>query len=304
MQVSIIHINTNKHINTPLILRKKQTTMADFNGDRPRKLPRSMAKLGDDLVPRLPLKKAVQCATLNKTFRRCISHPTFARLTAAISPAMILHCSGRNPKIYTKLCQEMKASAAAVIPPPSDHDSGESVTLDRPASVMASCNGLLLLHFGPYYTYYVFNPITAAIIFIDYPVSGRLGLAVDFSSDGDGYAHFKLVSLRVRRDRRLTFTVLAPTVGNSGPTMALKSRVEFAAGKTPARADKIQPVYAHGALYWLGDDAATTVAFDVEKQEALIIPGPIHEREDRTGDKWFGSRTVRSGSCTRCRRRS
>ncbi|KAI3459938.1 hypothetical protein Pfo_016601 [Paulownia fortunei] len=117
-----------------------------------------------------------------------------------------------------------------------------------------------------------------------------IGLAVDFEAAAGSY-HFKLVMVDIEPgliyQSVLRFSVIVP------PSRSVKSRVDFVCESfTRMENQNIKPVYAHGCLHWLGQDGTKIVAFNVEKEQARIINGPVEKNNGygfQSGVyKWFG----------------
>ncbi|KAL7085696.1 hypothetical protein ACP275_14G294600 [Erythranthe tilingii] len=247
-------------------------------------------ELTDDLVfeiiKLLPLRNALQYSCVSKNFRSYITGPSFAREHALLSSEsasaappsgriIIFHCSAYEPMLFTVLNSPVESNP---------------VTVAAEASIMASCNGVFLLRLKPYH-YFVLNPFTGGNMFLGYNIPSQhasVGLAVDFPADPSSPS-FKVV-IAEHRETVMRFTVVVPSGGEM-----VKSEVEFTCTRaqfTGMDDGSIRPVYAHGRLHWLGDEADKILVFDVEKERARIINGPIRKHKPhgfyKRVDKWFG----------------
>lgn len=271
--------------------------MADFNGGSPPSRTENQQKLPDllilEIIERLPLEQATRCSLLNRNLRRCIARPECWRRHAASSSraATIFRCSATYPKNFTRFRNEICSES--------------TVTLERETSIIASCNGILLLCYTSNYerAYSVFNPITGGVKSVKFPVNPGSSVALAIDSDDDD-SLFKVVTADVAATEP-DWTVVRISILEPGPdrSMSLKNRAKLVSRRrfTVTAADyNVRPVYAAGTLYWLGHDARVTVAFDLVKQRGRVTDGPVNG-ENRTGDMWFDYAAC---SSTRCKRRS
>ncbi|KAL7127902.1 hypothetical protein ABFS83_14G280900 [Erythranthe nasuta] len=257
--------------------------------------PPPPAELPEDLVfeiiKLLPLRNALQYSCVSKNFRSYITDPSFAREHALLSSesASAAPSSGR---IIIFHCSAFQAMLFTVLNSPA---ASASINVAAEASIMASCNGVFLLRLKPSH-YFVLNPLTGGNMFLGYNIPSQhasVGLAVDFpAADPSSSPSFKVV-IAEHRGTVMRFTVAVPSGGEM-----VESAVEFNCTSvqfTCARAHddvSLRPVYAHGRLHWLGAEADKILTFDVEKQRARIINGPIRKHKPhgfhKRVDKWFG----------------
>ncbi|KAL8030416.1 hypothetical protein ABFX02_14G284900 [Erythranthe guttata] len=259
-----------------------------------------MAKLSDDLIlriiSRLPLKSAVRCKLLSKNYNVIISTAKFGRLHALRSSnPTVFHCPAVNSRSFTR------------IDPLSGSDP-ISTALPIGISILASCNGVLLARIDCYNEYHVLNPITGGATVIDHRIgrSQDIALAVDLVNpiSLSSKFQFKLVTFDVNPNpTRYWSTLRFAVVVHSGapipagyPATVVKPEVVFKCKNFARMADRsIRPVYAHGCVHWLGDDAESIVSFNVVKEKPRITDGPLKNgslNKDAAagggGGKWFG----------------
>ncbi|KAL0368763.1 UNVERIFIED_CONTAM: hypothetical protein Scaly_1095200 [Sesamum calycinum] len=253
--------------------------------------------LPDDLVleiiARLPPKYALQCSSLNKSFFRAISCPYFARRNAVLSSSrssnssILIRCSYRSPKIYTRLSLEN----------PSGRPPVASTTLIDQVSVLDSCYGVLLLRVNSSQLHHVFNPVTGGIMPVEHlkvHSDPGVSLVVDFLPDSSfdlklATFNYSYPTWESPQRTHLTFEILVPHQDFT----EIKSQVGLSCeGLTLMRDAHIKPVYAYGSVHWLADDATKIIALNVEKEQARIIHGPVKRNYGRGfgphGHKWFG----------------
>lgn len=245
-----------------------------------------MAELPHDIIleimKRLPLKHAVGCCILNKYLYNHISTPQFARdhallSSSPISDPIIFHCSANHTK-FTVI--------NSPVPKP--------ITLPNEVMILDSCNGVLLLQCGWSANYYVFNPFTGGVMFLNYDIKSRncVGLAVDIPANPSSSSSydFKLVAVDTRTtsfgQTRLRFRVFVPSRRGE---LVMKNSVDLYHGGSFTPSTE-RPVYAHGCLHWVGNDGVAIAAFDVASGRARIMGGPLTKAEEDCDyfHSWFG----------------
>lgn len=257
-----------------------------------------MEELTDDVVSeiiaKLPLKEAVQCSSLNKTYYKYVAGADFARKHAVLSLSpIIFHHSACNPKIYS------------VVDFPTAGKIPKRINLAAEGSILDSCNGVFFM--SVLKRCYIFNPITGGIKSVGYRIRKHydvgehdVGLAVDFPARPPSFVgyNFKLVTIDIKKSSIHQTLVkfgelVVPSAANNNRA-AVRSTAELACRSFTLMADRnIRPVYARGCLHWLGEDAKKIAAYDVAKERAKFVPGPIkntgdHGFDNNTVDKWFG----------------
>ncbi|KAK4387824.1 hypothetical protein Sango_2389000 [Sesamum angolense] len=252
--------------------------------------------LPDDLVleiiARLPPKYALQCSSLNKSFFRAISCSYFARRNVVLSSSrssnssILIRCSYRSPKIYTRLSLENPSGRLPVA----------STTLINQVSVLDSCYGVLLLRVKSSQLHHVFNPVTGGIMPVEHlkvHSDPGVSLVVDFLPDSSYdlklATFYSYPTWESPLETHLTFDILVPHQDFT----EIKSQVSLSCeGLTLMRDAHIKPVYAYGSVHWLADDATKIIALNVEKEQARIIDGPVKRNYGRGfgphGHNWFG----------------
>ncbi|OIT22777.1 hypothetical protein A4A49_52621 [Nicotiana attenuata] len=212
-------------------------------------------ELHDDLVVEiisyLPLKKLIQCKTLNKKFNHLLSDPNFVE-THALPPVLtLLYSESISPKIYNKISPYPISTC-------SNNIETRQSYVEVP-KVVASCNGLLLLlYWSILDTLCVFNPITGMkqCLGSDYPNS-------------DQYTVVMVQVIGKQKGYELNMFSSEDTAG------VLWQGYQLTTDSASFEYFFSKPAYLHHTLYWLMADGCV-LAFDTKKKSARILNNSLH----------------------------
>ncbi|XP_060202879.1 F-box protein At1g20360-like [Lycium barbarum] len=232
----------------------------------------------DIIISRLPLKLAVQCKVLSKSFNNKLCEPSVTQSFASrwfqdqnISKLVIYSSPSPPSQSWYKISNYFRKVSSNN---PS-HPRGEISTTSRlNVSLLASCKGLLLLEYHQFKTFCIFNPITGVHQLIPYPKPriyfstrcGGAGLAVDHPTS----SRYKLVIVEILNNYQgYKFRVFS---SEEGGVMwhEFQLRMEFC-----SPLDCQQPSYVHDCLHWLTSNG-DILAFDTKSStgDATIIKHP------------------------------
>ncbi|XP_009777611.1 putative F-box/kelch-repeat protein At1g20940 [Nicotiana sylvestris] len=217
-----------------------------------------------DIISRLPVKLALQCRVLSKSFNNKLCEPNVCQSYASrwfqdqnISKLLIYSSSSLSSSRY-----EISNFFCKVYVNPSRDEISTISPLN--VSVLSSCKGLLLLEFHQLKTFCIFNPITGMHQLIPYPElrnyfstrGGGVGLVVDHPTPN---GHYKLVTIgMLNRYEGYKFCVFSSEeAGVVWHEFQLRMDVRGDSLVNP------QPVYVHDCLHWLRNDGSI-LAFDTK----------------------------------------
>ncbi|KAH0689942.1 hypothetical protein KY289_017300 [Solanum tuberosum] len=248
-----------------------------------------------DIISRLPVKLAVQCKVLSKSFNNKLCEPNISQSFASrwfrdqnITNLLIYWTPSPTQSSY----EISNYSCKFFCSNPRLRLGYERRSSSLNVSLLTSCKGLLLLEFHKFKTFCIFNPITKVHQLISYPeptnyfstVGGGAGLAIDHPTTNHNY---KLVTVgMLNKCRGYRFRVFSSEeAGVVWHEFLFLKEVYYRTSIVSP-----QPVFVHDCLHWLTSDG-NVLAFDTKSStgQATIINLPREVLHVYLNDPMYGA---------------